>query len=268
MKWEHLYAFVRPSEKLLRQCAMCLKNRRIGRWWSESPRSDCGAKKGVVEFHASVEPCWTLKKHGDWIRWPPKQLVQGQPLIEAMKSVWCMLSRLTDTNTALCKRISHFWICRWSCTCWCWLGPDLNPVHRLDNVCKKDIEHVGHGRPEAGAIALEKAMKARDNFVTRQIWWQSFVSNVCTHSALQISRVQRDNLHQSCKLKDQNGAATCFCRVLLRTAQPSFKTTWHIRLNHGSDTECFFGCSRECGCRDVDRTDTACGAAGHAGMRG
>ena len=33
-------------------------------------------------------------------------------------------------------------------------------------------------------------MKARDNFVTRQIWWQSFVSNVCTHAALQISRVK------------------------------------------------------------------------------
>ena len=33
------------------------------------------------------------------------------------------------------------------------------------------------------------------DFVARQIWWQSFVSNVCTHSALQISRVQSDNLH-------------------------------------------------------------------------
>lgn len=182
MKWEHLYAFVRPSEKLLRQCAMCLKNRRIGRWWSESPRSDCGAKKGVVEFHASVEPCWTLKKHGDWIRWPPKQLVQGQPLIEAMKSVWCMLSRLTDTNTALCKRISHFWICRWSCTCWCWLGPDLNPVHRLDNVCKRTLNTLGTEDPRRVPLRWRK--------LWRQIWWQSFVSNVCTHSALQISRVK------------------------------------------------------------------------------
>lgn len=159
LKWlemRALYAFVRPSEKLLRQCAMCLKNRRIGRWWSESLRSDCGAKKGVVEFHATVETCWTLKKHGDWIRWPPKQLVQGQPLIEAMKSVWCMLSRLTDTNTALCKRISHFWICRWSCTCWCWLGADLNPVHRLDTVCKRTLNTLGTEDPRRVPLRWRK----------------------------------------------------------------------------------------------------------------
>ena len=41
---------------------------------------------------------------------------------------------------------------------WSWSQPGTPFGYRL----QKDIEHVGHSRPEAGAIALEKAMKARD----------------------------------------------------------------------------------------------------------
>ncbi len=59
---------------------------------------------------------------------------------------------------------------------WSWSQPGTPFGYRL----QKDIEHVGHSRPEAGAIALEKAMKARDKFGTWQIWWQSFVSNAPT----------------------------------------------------------------------------------------